>query len=71
MNNFYEDNEGNIWVSTYGDGVYCLNNLFLRNYCQKDGLSNKKFFQLKKTNLTACLSGTLDRLNVLDNNTLI
>ena len=67
VNNFLEDNEGNIWISTYGEGVYCLNNIYLTNYSQKDGLSNNKVLSLEKDPTGRMFVGTLDGLNVLEN----
>lgn len=66
VNNFLEDSEGNIWVSTYGEGVICLNNLYLSNYSQKDGLSNNKVLAIEKDQSGRMLIGTLDGLNVLE-----
>ncbi|MBK7447784.1 MAG: hypothetical protein IPJ45_17525 [Ignavibacteria bacterium] len=68
VNNFLEDTEGNIWVSTYGEGVFCLNNLYLNNYSQNDGLSNNKVTAIEKDQTGRMLVGTLDGLNVLENN---
>ncbi len=68
VNNFLEDNEGNIWVSTYGEGVFCLNNLYLNNYSQNDGLSNNKVTAIEMDQTGRMLVGTLDGLNVLENN---
>lgn len=68
VNNFLEDNEGNIWVSTYGEGVLCLNNLYLNNYNQNDGLINEKVLALEKDRAGRMLVGTLDGLNVLEQN---
>ena len=68
VNNFLEDTEGNIWVSTYGEGVFCLNNLYLNNYSQKEGLSNNKILAIEKDQTGRILVGTLDGLNVLENN---
>lgn len=68
VNNFLEDTEGNIWVSTYGEGVFCLNNLYLNNFSQKDGLSNNKVLALEKDQAGQLFVGTLDGLNVLENN---
>ncbi|MBS1553066.1 MAG: histidine kinase [Bacteroidetes bacterium] len=68
VNNFLEDNEGNIWVSTYGEGVYCLNHLYLNNFSQKDGLSNNKITAIGKDHSDRMFIGTLDGLNVLEDN---
>ena len=48
VNHFCEDNEGNIWVSTFGKGVYCLNNLYINNYSEDDGLSNNNVQAIEK-----------------------
>ncbi|MFZ1321301.1 MAG: two-component regulator propeller domain-containing protein [Ignavibacteria bacterium] len=70
VNNFMEDNEGNMWVSTYGDGVFCFNNLYLLNYSQKDGLSNNKVLAIEKDQSDRIFIGTLDGLNVLENESI-
>ncbi|HMR41359.1 MAG TPA: two-component regulator propeller domain-containing protein, partial [Ignavibacteria bacterium] len=70
VNNFMEDNEGNMWVSTFGDGVFCLNNLFITNYSQKDGLSNNKILAIEKDKSGRIFIGTLDGLNVLESDSI-
>ncbi len=70
VNNFLEDNERNMWVSTYGDGVFCLNNRFIMNYSQQDGLSNNKVLAIEKDASDRIFIGTLDSLNVLDNDSI-
>ena len=67
VSKFFEDDEGNIWATTLGDGIFCFNNLYLVNYSQKDGLSNNKVLAIKKDHAGRMLVGTFDGLNVLDN----
>jgi len=66
VNHFCEDNEGNIWVSTFGKGVYCLNNLYINNYSEDDGLSNNNVQVIEKDNYGRILVGTLNGINILD-----
>lgn len=34
----YEDREGNLWIGTRGDGVYCVAGDILRHYTEEDGV---------------------------------
>ena len=68
VNCFFEDNENNIWACTFGDGVYCLNNLFLKNYGKNDGLSNKIIYALSQDKFGRIIAGTFNGLNFLENN---
>ena len=45
---FYEDYVGNIWIGTYGDGLFCLkkNASNLTVFNEKDGLSNGSIFSI-------------------------
>ncbi len=45
---FYEDYVGNIWIGTYGDGLFCLkkNASTLTPFNEKDGLSNGSIFSI-------------------------
>ena len=45
---FYEDYLGNIWIGTYGDGLFCLkkNASTLTVFNEKDGLSNGSIFSI-------------------------
>jgi len=67
VNNFLEDNEGNIWISTFSKGAYCLNNLYLRSFNEKDGLSNNNVYSIEQERSGKLLIGTFNGLNVLDN----
>ena len=66
VNNFLEDNEGNIWISTYGKGVYCLNNLYLKSYSEHDGLSSNSVYAIAKDRSGGLLIGTFAGLNILE-----
>ncbi|MCX6236773.1 MAG: histidine kinase, partial [Bacteroidia bacterium] len=67
VNNFLEDSEGNIWVSTFGKGAYCLNNLYLKSFNEKDGLSNNNVYSIMSERSGNLLLGTFNGLNVLEN----
>jgi ligand-binding sensor domain-containing protein len=38
--NIMSDNEGNVWVSAFGEGVFCFYNMYCTNYTNTSGLSN-------------------------------
>ena len=67
VNNYLEDNEGNIWISTFGNGVFCLNNLYLKNYNKLDGLSNNNIYSIVKDNSGKLIIGTFNGVNTFDN----
>lgn len=67
VNNYFEDNEGNIWLSTFGKGVYCLNNLYLQTYNENDGLSNNNIYSIAKDSTDKLLLGTFNGISVLEN----
>ncbi|HMX03030.1 MAG TPA: two-component regulator propeller domain-containing protein [Chitinophagales bacterium] len=41
VNKILEDNEGNVWIATYGKGVFCLHHMYCTNYTSYDGLKNE------------------------------
>lgn len=45
---FYEDYLGNIWIGTYGEGLFCLkkNTTILTAFNEKNGLSNGSIFSI-------------------------
>lgn len=63
-----EDNRGNIWISVGGKGVYCLNNLYITQYNENDGLSNNTVLTILVDKSGKKLIGTTDGLNILDGN---
>ncbi|MHB8581314.1 MAG: ligand-binding sensor domain-containing protein [Ignavibacteriaceae bacterium] len=67
VNNYCEDKEGNIWLSTFGKGVYCLNNLYLRSYNENDGLSSNNVFSIAEDKSGKLLIGTFNGINILEN----
>ncbi len=67
VNNYLEDNEGNIWISTFGKGVYCLNNLYLKSYNEKDGLSNNNVYSIAQERSGKLLIGTFNGINIFEN----
>ncbi len=67
IDDFYEDNEGNIWIASFGKGVYCLNNLYLRNFSEKDGLTNNNVNCIVKAKSGKILFGTINGISILDN----
>jgi ligand-binding sensor domain-containing protein len=67
VNNYFEDNEGNIWICTFGKGVYCLNNLYLENYNENDGLINNNVYSIVKDISGKLLLGTFNGISVLEN----
>lgn len=67
VNKYFEDNEGNIWVSTFGKGVYCINNLYLKSYNENDGLHNNNVYSIAKESSGKLLLGTFNGISILEN----
>lgn len=67
IDKFFEDNEGNMWIATYGDGVYCLTNFYIQNFSQRDGLTNNNINCILKDKSGKILLGTINGINVLEN----
>ena len=67
IDSFLEDSEGNMWICTFGKGVYCLNNLYLRNYTENDGLTNNNIICMNKDSKGRLFLGTIDGISILDN----
>ena len=67
VNNYFEDNEGNIWVSTFGKGVYCINNLYLKSYNENDGMNSNNIYSIVKDRSGKLLIGTFNGLNIFEN----
>ncbi len=66
VNNYLLDNEGNIWITTFGKGVYCLNNLYLKTYNENDGLSNNNVYSIVQEKTGKLIIGTFNGVNILD-----
>lgn len=67
INKILEDQEGNIWIATYGKGVFCLHHRFIENYTANDGLTSEYITSLKPYE-EGVFIGTYDGLHVLHNN---
>jgi ligand-binding sensor domain-containing protein len=67
VNKYFEDNEGNIWVSTFGKGVFCINNLYLKSYNENDGLHNNNIYSIAKDRSGKLIFGTFNGVSILDN----
>ncbi|HEY5124965.1 MAG TPA: two-component regulator propeller domain-containing protein, partial [Ignavibacteria bacterium] len=66
VNDFCEDMEGNIWVSTFGKGVFCLHNFYINNYSEEDGLSNNTVQAIEQDKNGRMILGTLNGINILE-----
>lgn len=65
INEIYQDHEGNIWVATYGKGVFCLHHNYCFNYTKFDGLENEYVTALQPIGNTLYI-GTYDGLYQLN-----
>ena len=64
INELFEDDEKNIWICTYNNGVFCLNNFYLSNYDENNGLSNEDI-QSMAINSSKLIIGTSHGLKIL------
>ncbi|MDP3462253.1 MAG: two-component regulator propeller domain-containing protein [Bacteroidales bacterium] len=71
VNYIIEDKEGNIWLSTYGKGAYCLKNLYLKNFSEADGMSSNIVNSIAKAKPEKILIGTVNGINILENGTVL
>jgi len=62
------DKEGNVWVGTFGKGLFCFFNLSVTNYSFKDNLSNDYVLSLGQDPVGRILIGTFNGLDIIDNN---
>lgn len=69
VNKILEDNEGNVWIATYGKGIFCLHHMYCTNYTQYDGLANEYITSLLPNN-DHLLIGTYDGLYSLSGNNI-
>ncbi|MCK9411448.1 MAG: histidine kinase [Prolixibacteraceae bacterium] len=67
VNKFFEDREDNIWISTFGKGVFCINNLYIKSYNEKDGLNSNNVYSISKNSSGKLLIGTFTGINILEN----
>lgn len=66
IDKFFEDDEGNMWIATFGKGVYCLSNLYIQNYSENDGLVNNNVNCILKDNSGKLLLGTINGISILE-----
>ncbi|RPI17745.1 MAG: hypothetical protein EHM58_08275, partial [Ignavibacteriae bacterium] len=66
-----EDNEGNVWVTTLGTGVFCFHHMYVFTFTETDGLSSNSIKEINIDSKDRILAGTLDGLNIIDNDTII
>ncbi|MBI2417732.1 MAG: hypothetical protein HYV28_07480 [Ignavibacteriales bacterium] len=71
VNNYLEDNEGNIWISTFGKGVYCLTNLQMKHFSENDGISNNCVYAIEKDRTGKFVIGTFNGVNIMSNGDFI
>lgn len=70
VNKIMEDNEGNIWIATYGKGVYCFHHMYCTNYTAFDGLENEYITAIEAHVDGNVFVGTYNGLYYLDENGL-
>jgi len=71
VNYIIEDREGNIWLSTYGKGAYCLKNLYLKNFSEAEGMSSNIVNCIAKASKERILIGTVNGINILENGSVL
>ena len=65
INFIKEDIQGNIWIGTFGQGVFCLHDRHIINYSVKDGLNSNYIFSLGVDPAQNILAGSFKGLNVI------
>lgn len=63
----YQDNEHNLWLSTHGDGVFCLFNRPFRQFTSQSGLKNPFIYTIEKGPQGRMWVGTKDGLSIYEN----
>lgn len=66
VNIIYKDNKNNVWVCTFGKGVYCFYNTFINNYNSKDGLSHNYINSISGDSAQRIYCGTYNGLSILN-----
>ena len=56
-----------MWLSTFGKGVYCLNNLYLKSFGESDGMSNNNVYSVLKEKSGRLWIGTFNGINLYEN----
>lgn len=62
VNDIVKDNEGNIWIATFGKGVFCFHHLFATHYGNDEGLSVPNITYLENGNKDDLFIGTYNGL---------
>ncbi len=70
VNKIMEDHEGNIWIATYGKGIFCIHHMYCKNYNILDGLSNEYVTAIQSQTNGNLFVGTYNGLYNLDKNGL-
>lgn len=71
INFIREDNEQNIWVGTYGKGIFCFNNLYISNYTTNEGLSSNYITDILTDKEGRILTGTYRGLNIIEDGCIV
>lgn len=71
INFIREDQNGGIWIGTFGKGVYYFFNLSVTNYSTKDNLTNDYILSLGQDTENRILIGTFNGLDIIDNDKFI
>lgn len=66
VNAINQDSKNNIWICTFGKGVFCFYNTFINNYNTKDGLSNPNILSVTGDKNQRLYCGTYNGLSVLE-----
>lgn len=66
VNSIFEDQNNNVWVCTFGKGVYCFYNTFINNYNTKDGLSHAYINSISGDSSQRIYCGTYNGLSILE-----
>lgn len=61
------DNEDNLWLSTHGDGVYCIPLSAFRNYTKQNGIPKMPIQDIKQDEHGNIYAGTLNGLFLYEN----
>ncbi len=62
INKIMEDIEGNIWLATYGKGIFCIHHLYCSNFTAYDGLTKEYVTSLETDKKGNLFIGTYDGL---------
>lgn len=66
VNDIKEDRDGNIWVATYGDGIYCFYQHLFTNFSVRSGLADQYLIMLHEDRDHRVWAGTLTGISRFD-----